>query len=136
MKPHEETWRAHDCVVELDPRAPGDPGQVADFEAAAYADTHDSIVARAKLAAQAPAMARLLLKHQWGGLDECSYSICPECGGNQPFADTKFERPPGHAPNCKLVKALRDAGVSLPGACCERDTDGDGNCDRHPAKKG
>lgn len=32
------------------------------------------------------------------------------------------------------ARAVQEAVVTLtPGRCCERDTDGDGHCDRHPA---
>jgi hypothetical protein len=61
----------------------------------------------AKLIAAAPDMARLLLELEWRGGEMVGsgyeFAICcPSCGG---------EEEPGHRPDCKLLAALRKAGL-------------------------
>lgn len=99
MKPHEETW---DIVIQGD-------GGFSVFKVGG--ENEDDIgffhgytpesSARAKLAAQAPAMARLLLKatvkpggDEWG---------CLGCGTWEEGE---------HTEDCKLLAILRDAGVT------------------------
>ena len=66
--------------------------------------TRESQAERLHLAAQAPAMARLLLKLQWSGRDgRDNDAACPECGGWESIGD--------HEPDCELVKVLKAAGV-------------------------
>jgi hypothetical protein len=60
------------------------------------------VEARARLAAQAPAMARLLLEMEWGG--SCDCPSCHRCQYDDKPEDT-------HAPDCELVAVLRSAGV-------------------------
>jgi hypothetical protein len=67
-------------------------------------------------ALQAPAALRLLLKHQWGGLDECAYPICPECEQLDPQyigngIDPKDAHRTGHKPDCEIARVLREAKV-------------------------
>lgn len=90
MNPWEETWDAASTQLRKGPGA---------FDAIASFDRgHDPIdaedLARAKLAAQAPAMARVLLAYF--GKD------CEMCGHNN-------EHP--HHPSCALATVLRAAGV-------------------------
>lgn len=97
IPPWEETWTADgDLVV--------GPSFKADFEGDPL-DPNDYVAAeaRAELAAQAPAMARLLLQLEWKG--ESSFGsgeCCVDCGGLK-------ER--GHVKECELVPVLRNAGV-------------------------
>ena len=59
---------------------------------------------RARLAAQAPAMARLLVRLQWSGRDGRDNDVaCPVCGGWESIGD--------HEPDCDLVKVLKAVGV-------------------------
>lgn len=58
---------------------------------------------RAKLAAAAPEMARLLLEAQWASFGNYgSCSACPWCAS---------ENNPRHEPDCELVAVLKKAGV-------------------------
>lgn len=99
MKPHEETWTTETAGA---PSAPvllifvvGEDGMKRPF-------TGDE---RMKLAAQAPAMARLLLRLEWAASDETGDLICPSCGSSEHASGAK------HEDNCELAKLLRDAGV-------------------------
>lgn len=90
-KPHEETWEA--CLGEQVHVVNGRTMNI---------DVGNA--ARVKLIAQAPAMARLLLKLQWSGLaygdgEPC----CPACQAD--------ERDGKHSDVCELVATLRAAGV-------------------------
>lgn len=99
-KPHEETWTLQRYVIEL-----GDTGR----HIGEFVDDLDLGIAdpnpgrdrdRAQLAAQAPAMARLLLRlvHEYPGTD----GACMLCGSytTQP-----------HGPKCEAGNVLRAAGV-------------------------
>ncbi len=100
-RPHEETWEHH-------PKSTG--------ASRLYSDNHEEEWAtvwgddnreRARLAAQAPAMARLLLEGMTvtaaGPHD--NYETClAGCGGYGPTAEE-------HRPDCRLVAVLRTAGV-------------------------
>lgn len=90
MKPWEETWAVVETVVSRDDgqwlaRFSPSPGVSPDFEAA-----------RARMAAQAPEMARMLLRLQHapenGGA--CAWCGCMDC-----------------YPDCELGAVLRAAGV-------------------------
>jgi len=100
-KPHEETW-----TVRWD-----------EEYGAAYVETggaDDTIcvddVAKAKLLAQAPAMARLLLEHQWAARDpyDETRAMCPACTGYQSATQKGAE---GHDEGCPIFLVLRAAGV-------------------------
>lgn len=93
-KPHEETWTAKPENDADDP-----VWMVVAPDSTVMADTIEEPAA--KLIAQAPAMARLLLKLQWVEWEHCS--ICPSCSG----AAEGY----GHKPDCELVSVLRAAGV-------------------------
>ncbi len=85
-KPHEETWEAWpDGDVHVV------RGTTMNIEAGS----------RAPLIAQAPAMARLLLKIEWNGGAQGDSGMCPSC----------FQFPTEHAPDCELATVLRAAGV-------------------------
>ena len=96
MRPYEETWSAKEVVVARDDgkwiaRFSPSPGESPDVEAA-----------RAQLAAQAPAMARLLLEMEWAAnLGHNTYG-CALCQ-RDPSA--------GHDPDCALVAILSAAGM-------------------------
>lgn len=100
MKPHEETWVAFDDG-EIGVKHAGRSGALALLEWPEQADEdREAKWARARLAAQAPAMARLLLKgmrpprgDEWG---------CLGCGTWEEGA---------HVEGCELIKVLKDAGV-------------------------
>ncbi len=92
MKPHEETWSANVNGAAMVCNEDGHGQGVFMFDK----DDH----ARARLAAQAPAMARLLLEGQWNC--EERGDLCQHCG--------RLKRE-GHAPDCDLAVVLRAAGV-------------------------
>jgi hypothetical protein len=83
MKPHEETWK----------KGALSPTDIETSDGSMVADFFDE--ARAKLAAQAPAMARLWLRHQFA--DD---GLCPDCLGEGK-----------HQVACEIPTALRAAGV-------------------------
>ena len=93
-RPHEETWVAEGNNISTQ-------GPQAKLSIAFCAP--DDLGARAQLAAQAPAMARLLLEFQWSDLDIYGDSICPSCGN--------YRKLGLHAEDCALGRVLRDAGV-------------------------
>lgn len=102
-KPHEETWE----VFEANKGFPGFAARIAEIADGAYElrvfqslSGEDDDIDRARLAAQAPAMARLLLEGQW--ICEERGDLCRHC--------MKLERE-GHAPDCELATVLRAAGV-------------------------
>ena len=83
-------------------------------------DAHRAFdAARARLAAAAPAMARLLVGLEWGadiciGYDNITALGCPSCGGLQHDPGTRADfdhHTVGHDPDCALVAVLRAAGV-------------------------
>lgn len=108
MKPHEETW-AFDGVENVRADVSDGPQQ--------RLEVRDASVGR--LAATAPAMARLLVGLEWGadiciGYDNMTALGCPSCGGlqNDPGTRADFDHHTvGHDPGCVLVAVLRAAGV-------------------------
>ena len=93
MKPYEETWVRSGAALDTTPGCDA----VADF-ANGFGGPRPGDVPRAKLAAQAPAMARMLLSlHRQIGDGEVT---CVHC--------CRWE---GHANDCALVAILRAAGV-------------------------
>ncbi len=104
MKPHEETWE----VFEANKGFPAFAARTRTIAEGAYEvrvfeslSGEDDDIERAKLAAQAPAMARLLLKIEWNGGAQGDSGMCPSC----------FQFPTKHAPDCELATVLRAAGV-------------------------
>lgn len=97
MKPWEETWEADE-----------DMPDVRNGDALVLRALGDGSEDRAKLAAAAPEMARLLLKHQWD-----TNNVCPECRGARVDDDDEQPLPGGygHAKDCGLVSVLRKANV-------------------------
>jgi hypothetical protein len=115
VKPHEETWR----VVDEPHNTWAIVGPDSDVPFAATPDRLRSVTgeapeadrARARLAAQAPAMARLLLD-----IEALADDWCTVCLGHLKYdgrdlkeGATVAER--NHAPDCRLVAVLRAAGV-------------------------
>lgn len=92
MKIWEEEWALADDRVLVVGNA---------FEPTYHGDAN--MVARAKLAAAAPEMARLLFD-----LAE-NYRECPACGTHE--HDVCAELGVGHRPGCRIVAALEKAGV-------------------------
>ncbi len=101
-KPHEETWRI--VYDRLEYETEDDAGIVADF-VQEHANAMKPIeTERMRLAAQAPAMARLLLTLEWDGLQYGdSEPSCPVCQA--------YTRDRKHTENCELATVLRAAGV-------------------------
>ncbi len=102
MKPHEETWIANvEWPIALVELSEDRDEVVATFDAPH--SMRDVDRARARLAAQAPAMARLLLEIEWsapiGG-----EPACPSCSA---FVNNDHR----HAPDCEIATVLRAAGV-------------------------
>lgn len=111
-RPHEETWAVDEVnaeIVVIDPPPP--PNHVNPI----FRDIDVSETTRPKLAAQAPAMARLLLGLQWSGENDGQTGpFCPICGGGEPgkkHPDQRESDPVGHEPKCELAAVLRAAGV-------------------------
>lgn len=104
MKPWEETWRWNG-LHPLDVFGP-DGGDLL-FEGAVIRNDSDG-PERAKLAAAAPEMARLLLELEWADPrnhwsdDGANSNGCCVCG--------EYKKD-GHKPDCALVAVLRKAGV-------------------------
>lgn len=100
--PIDETWEARGDLLDFPENA---SVRFSDFSVR-FVDvpfeTTARAIARAKLAAQAPAMARLLLKHQWASTVEDGPMVCPECSSGP------IER---HSEDCEIARVLRDAGV-------------------------
>ena len=96
MKPHEETW-VHESDEGVHFVTTGPDGFRGTFDDAECA----------KLAAQAPAMARLLLKLEWSAEPDDGGS-CPVCGG---WAPGVAGINAGHHAGCELATVLRAAGV-------------------------
>lgn len=99
MKPWEETWVPTDENVTMLGHA-GD--QFVVFVSPDEDDANSS--ARAKLAASAPRMARLLLKLEWGEMDGnwSDATYCRACLSRQDE---------GHEPACEWLATMREAGV-------------------------
>jgi len=101
-KPHEEEWEADGAgVYEV---------QSQDIVGGGSDDHRHTEASppRARLAAQAPAMARLLLRLQWSGRNQCDEPQCPSCHG----AEWQHGWPQtGHEEHCELAAVLRAAGV-------------------------
>jgi hypothetical protein len=100
MKPHEETWYVASPHRVFAFKGEVDDTDNQDEERLEY-DGEDV----GKLAAQAPAMARLLLELEWSGRAGPAGDVdgaCPSC---------ERERPEPHAPDCELATVLRAAGV-------------------------
>ena len=110
MKPHEEAWTWHqdDPVVPCNERVQGHSGAVCFpkgrmaicFDPANY--TRREGQARGRLAAHAPAMARLLLErvdNSDSGRDDAHF-YCGWCG-----------RGGSHRDDCRLIAVLKAAGV-------------------------
>ena len=108
-RPHEETWDVPDDESNALTIRRRDIGMM--FLERAEGDA----VGRAKLASQAPAMARLLL-------DGMCFRHCPACGakvdrtvpmpGRSEDEDFSHRSESGcHAPDCRLIAVLRAAGV-------------------------
>ncbi len=125
-KPHEETW---DVYVPREEDTDAGTAYVSDAATLLLIATvmepvggtlperERAAAERAAFIAQAPAMARLLLKLQWSGEEGCS-----SCGyrehGQQSFTSPvaslhyALDYPPGtHSPDCELATVLRAAGV-------------------------
>lgn len=101
-KPFEETWRAIGGTLE-GALVPPHEGGFPTF--AEVGGEPDNPYGRARLAAQAPAMARLLLEIQWApseSLPEGVRHFCPACAQR---------REEGHAADCELLGVLRAAGA-------------------------
>lgn len=125
-RPHEETWIADDeyGIVHAEPEVRPDGRSfvrpIADFHAPFFLDQHmggftDDERARARLAAQAPAMARLLLQIEWAGdNDGQTGPFCLYCHGIQPgLPATTYGAGDhiGHRDGCEFVAVLRAAGA-------------------------
>ena len=102
-KPWEETWEYVAHYQHIDVPEGGDIGIFVDDRV-----LDESEKARLRLAAQAPAMARLLLEIQWGGSCMSYGSHCPSCHAFL-YDGGPDELP--HAADCALVAVLRAAGV-------------------------
>jgi hypothetical protein len=122
-KPHEETWMATgEQVGWVDGPVPefGDLRHAGEF----VSPSSDDGEHRAKLAAQAPVMARVLLKVERAGrtnyVGDGGYDCCSCCGGIAPGQSTMMDAVDdlktgktvvGHYGDCELANALRAAGV-------------------------
>ncbi len=98
MKPWEETWHMD----------PNEGAPVITTGPDGFRGTFDEEDA-ARLAAAAPAMARLLLKLEWLWREGSERHRCPSCDGEATHASKPWRG--GHAPDCELATVLRAAGV-------------------------
>lgn len=96
MKPWEETWVAEYASVRdvRDRRV-----LLADWRGTGDLDNQDEV---ARLAAQAPAMARVLLDLEWRTITFSDDPWCITC---------ERQKSLGHKSDCALVTVLRAAGV-------------------------
>lgn len=104
-RPHEETWETNGpkpCDGRVD--IVNERCDIGTFWSGAAKDAAE-VTGRAQLAAQAPAMARLLLKLQWAGRAGPAGDIDGAC------VSCERERPEEHADDCELAAVLRAAGV-------------------------
>lgn len=114
MKPHKETWTSDGERVELCADEPPFGSVVVKMVArfTCYAPEDCTEGERARLAAQAPSMARLLL--ELAGCETAPY--CAKCGAlvglmEHEDADARLRAVRNHMPDCSLVAVLRSAGV-------------------------
>lgn len=118
-KPHERTWTLecaddrgtiHDCwTVSVPTPSAYTDGCVhmSQITLCFYDDERE-----ARLAAQAPAMARLLLAVQWSGRHpHDGEPCCPSCQIDLIYDDDETHVVGPHAPDCELAAVLRAAGV-------------------------
>lgn len=106
MKPWEENWIEFEANAGFPAFAAKVSGQELRVFESLSGDDDD--ISRARLAAAAPDMARVLLEIEWDGED----SRCPDCGGLNPkFWPNRAQPEDGHKKDCKLDAALRKAGV-------------------------
>jgi hypothetical protein len=114
MKVWEENWYASGKDVGMDVTIPvTSPHALAGDFTCLIANCHTE--AQAKLAAQAPAMARLLLEFE---REQCGCPACHAFGPRPLLPDGTPDYTPGrgmHSAGCRLVAALRAAGVLPPG---------------------
>lgn len=101
-KPIEETWNALEAGGQVSVLS--QHVMFGKNEAVADVYGHSTDMARAKLIAQAPAMARVLLAIEWRGR---SRHVKYEC----PFCMAEMNREHVHDEDCLLDRALRKAGV-------------------------
>ena len=106
-----ETWDADGCVVDIK-----DNGRVShDVAVILPDDDAHTGYARAKLAIQAPKMARLLLMALETGNQTYEESTCSFCGGPWDSRSILVGSDPSenfkHTNDCDLVQTLREAGV-------------------------
>lgn len=125
MKVWEETWDECDGVVSIEQKHERDfalagielpdrfdweqgsnVGAFGDMGGASPFNPSADDVARARLAAAAPEMARVLLSLEWRAADERALMCCESCGGVREVDGGK-----GHVADCALVAVLRKAGV-------------------------
>lgn len=123
MKAHEETWDERGERIDLcEEEKPY--GMVAKYMIATFHCHQDkgdcNEAARAKLAAAAPEMARLLLEVQWASQEGDEGALSPQCLFCEAYANARWEVPgdvtsrllrDDHKPDCKLIAVLRKAGV-------------------------
>ena len=116
-KPHEETWEATPILTKREPHwgiKVGDEVVLTVYAETCLVQRHideakEKMPARVRLAAQAPAMARLLLELEWAGSGfrdtgnvRTTWKACPRC----------FEhKGTPHKEDCELATVLRAAGV-------------------------
>lgn len=114
-RPIDETWEHLSGAWPYAVLRKGTAEKIADVWATGQEDGNGT----ADLIAQAPAMARLLLKLEWGadiciGYDNMTALGCSSCGGLQhdPGSRADFDHQTiGHDPDCALIAVLRAAGV-------------------------
>ncbi len=99
-KLHEETWSANEVA--------GDHIEIVVAETGERMAITFHDPDRARLAAQAPAMARLLFAIEWAGQNQYGQRQCPSCHGDEWEED---EPRTGHMEDCELATVLRAAGV-------------------------
>lgn len=108
MKPYEEMW-IHSVWNDKLTAGVETPGNMATFagvksDASGMIHASDDDIARAKLAAAAPDLVRVLLAVEWGD-DQEDGDYCPSCGLEKEYYGGR------HSEGCALDAALRKAGV-------------------------
>jgi hypothetical protein len=106
VKPWEEEWTADGARIDFSKSHYGS----ACFEPDRDDKGREESLTRAKLAAQAPAMARLLMQHEWEYSEEFQDAICRFCVRGAPGEAEGVERT-GHTSDCPRQNVLRAAGV-------------------------